>query len=215
MKKFDEWWLPDHEKHLQVWMTQKNQRVEGRLAYQYDKLSTALSFCRLHRNAIDIGAHVGLFSFHLTKQFNHTYAFEPIAEHRDCFLQNVTGDYTLLKCALGAENGYCSTKTTDGSSGDSYIVADQAGQVQMHPLDEFGLLDIDFIKIDTQGYEENILRGALKTIQRDHPIIMVEQKGDADKNFHLDKMGAVKLLESIGMKQVFPPMSGDYFMGWP
>lgn len=214
MKKFGGWWLPDHEQHLPQWLSKVNETVDGRLAYQNKKLTTALSFCRQFRNAIDIGAHCGLISFHITKRFNHTFAFEPVEEHRDCFLQNVGGDYTLFKCALGSQNGFCSTQTTGGSSGDTHIVLDGAGTVQMHPLDEFGLHDIDFIKIDCEGTESLVIQGGLKTIMRDRPIILCEAKGHDAKYYNFEKDSAIKLLRSMGMKDLCPPMSGDWIMGW-
>lgn len=214
MIRFDEWNLPDGEQHLQQWMTKVNLRIDGRLSYQYSKLEKALSFCKQFRNAVDIGAHCGLISFHLVKKFQHTYAFEPVKEHRECFMKNVEGSYTLFASALGANNDYCSMQTTNGSSGDTHVIVDHAGGIQMHPLDEFGLNDVDFIKIDVEGFEQEIIKGALRTIQRDHPVIMVECKGHEAKHFGFEKLGAVKLLESIGMKQLCPPMSGDYFLGW-
>jgi len=75
-----------------------------------------------------------------------------------------------------------------------------------------GLADVDFIKIDCEGYEENVLRGAIETIKRDRPVIIVEQKRDmATARFGLEPLGAVKFLQSLGY-QVAQEISGDYLM---
>ena len=71
----------------------------------------------------------------------------------------------------------------------------------MVTLDSLQLTEVDFIKIDCEGYEENVLRGAVETIERDRPVIIVEQKRDmATARFGLEPLGAVKFLQSLGYK---------------
>jgi hypothetical protein len=82
----------------------------------------------------------------------------------------------------------------------------------MITLDSLALDEVDFMKLDTEGYEENILRGAVETIKRCRPVIIVEQKRDmAEARFGLRPRGAVTFLESLGYKLV-KEMSGDYIM---
>lgn len=42
------------------------------------------------------------------------------------------------------------------------------------PLDSFGFTDVDIIKIDVEGYELEVLRGAVNTIQSNRPIVQIE-----------------------------------------
>ena len=57
-----------------------------------------------------------------------------------------------------------------------------------------------------------MLRGAVETIERDRPVIIVEQKRDmATSRFGLEPLGAVKFLQSLGYK-VAQEISGDYLM---
>ena len=46
----------------------------------------------------------------------------------------------------------------------------------MCTLDSHALLDVDFVKIDVDGYEDRVLRGAINTIQRCRPVINIEMK---------------------------------------
>jgi hypothetical protein len=41
-------------------------------------------------------------------------------------------------------------------------------------IDDLGLADIGFIKIDVEGFEDTVLRGARATIARDRPTLLVE-----------------------------------------
>ena len=82
-------WLPDGEKHFPDWMTKNGEIVDGRGTYQIRKLRAAMEHCRQFRVAVDVGAHVGLWSMQLLKRFARLHAFEPVAEFRACYERNV------------------------------------------------------------------------------------------------------------------------------
>jgi FkbM family methyltransferase len=196
-------------------MEKAGEIVDGRGTYQIKKLRTAVGLCKQRRTAVDIGGHVGLWSMQLTKMFDRVHAFEPVAAHRECFVKNVLdagGNAILHECALGEQEGKIAIFTEKGSSGNSHIDAKVTGSIPMITLDSLALDEVDFMKLDTEGYEENILRGAVETIKRCRPVIIVEQKRDmAEARFGLRPRGAVTFLESLGYKLV-KEMSGDYIM---
>lgn len=48
---------------------------------------------------------------------------------------------------------------------------------------------VDFIKIDVEGFEKDVIDGALKTIDRTHPYIMLESWEDAGNiNYIIEKL---------------------------
>ena len=163
------------------------------------------------RTAVDVGGHIGLWSYNLAAAFEQVHAFEPVEAHRACFARNVeAANVTLHACALGREEGSVSIHTAPTSTGDSWVKG--GGNIPMVTLDSLQLTEVDFIKIDCEGYEENVLRGAVETIERDRPVIIVEQKRDmATSRFGLEPLGAVKFLQSLGYK-VAQEISGDYLM---
>lgn len=211
MKLAHGWYWPDHEVHLINWVEKNGNLVlNGRKSYQGGKQLLALRHCRSFHTAIDVGAHVGLWSFNLAQRFEIVHAFEPVAEHRECFAKNVTADEVVLHdCALGAAEAACDMHVTDGSSGDSKVAPGLS--VAMRTLDSFNLRDVDFIKIDCEGYEENVLRGAEQTILHWKPTIIVEQKRDMATRFGLRPLGAVEYLKGLGYKQA-AEHGGDYVM---
>jgi FkbM family methyltransferase len=207
------WYWPDHEVHLLDWMRNANPPViNGRAAYQGTKQLAALKHCKSFRTAVDIGAHIGLWSYNLTQQFERVEAFEPVAAHRECFNANVkAGNVMLYGYALGALPGKVSIATTKGSSGDSKVAP--GDDVEMRTLDSFQFADVDFIKVDCEGFEENVLVGACDTILRCHPTIIVEQKRLMATQFGLKPQGAVSTLKGLGYK-VAQELSGDYICVW-
>ena len=166
--------------------------------------------CRSFHTAIDVGAHIGLWSFNLAQHFEMVHAFEPVAEHRECFAKNVRAEEVVLHdCALGAAPGRVSMDVASGSSGDSKVTA--GDEVEVRTLDSFGIRNVDFIKVDCEGYEENVLRGAEQTILQWKPTIIVEQKREMASRFGLQPLGAVEYLKGLGYKQV-AEHGGDFVM---
>lgn len=141
----------------------------------------------------------------MTEIFSRVHAFEPLAEHRECFVLNAP-KAKLHPYALGEKQGTCSISTTQGQSGDSVINGD--GDIEVRTLDSFHLSP-DFIKIDCEGYEYFVLKGAEKTIRVNKPVIIVEQKPGKASKFGLGDTDAVKFLETLGYS-VKKVIAGDY-----
>ena len=213
MLKTDGWFFPDGEAHLPVWMGNPKVRMflNGRAAYQGQKQVAAMGLCKRKRVAVDVGGHVGLWSFNLANEFREVHAFEPVAAHRECFLANTTGfeNITLHACALGDHEGMVAIRTEPTSSGDSRV--DGAGDIPMHTLDSFALSQVDLIKIDTEGHELFVLRGAEETLSRCKPVVIVEQKKGHAQRYGLGETDAVPYLQSLGYR-VAKEMSGDFLM---
>lgn len=211
MKLAHGWYWPDHEVHLIDWVAENGGLVlNGRKSYQGAKQLLALRHCRSFHTAIDVGAHIGLWSFNLAQHFEMVHAFEPVAEHRECFAKNVRAEEVVLHdCALGAAPGRVSMDVASGSSGDSKVTA--GDEVEVRTLDSFGIRNVDFIKVDCEGYEENVLRGAEQTILQWKPTIIVEQKREMASRFGLQPLGAVEYLKGLGYKQV-AEHGGDFVM---
>ena len=174
MFQFEHWWMPDGETHLTGLMGRLNARVDGRLTYQYHKYVAAIRACRQYRTAVDVGAHVGLWSYWMAEQFAALHAFEPRDVHRDCWRLNIPqSTATLYPYALGACQASVGLCVDVESSGNTRIAEGET--VEMRTLDSFALDAVDFIKIDCEGYEVFVLEGARETLTRCRPVVLVEQ----------------------------------------
>jgi FkbM family methyltransferase len=211
---FDRWMLPAGEEHLQTWMTHKNQRVAGRLTYQYHKYEGALKFVGQRRVAVDVGAHVGLWSYWMARDFATLHAFEPKPEHVQCWNANMEGvmNAHLYEAALGNEERQVGLHTGPDSSGDTTVVLDAFG-TPMRTLDSFNFQDVDFLKIDCEGFEVFVLEGARETLARCKPTVIVEQKPGHGQHFGRGEHDALALLKGMGARQVWD-YAGDYVMAF-
>lgn len=218
-------WFPDHEQHMLQWMSERMKRfpkemVDGKGTYQYHKLVEAMSFVKKFRVAVDVGAHVGLWSMHLAKRFEYVHAFEPIAEHRECFAKNVTAtNVDIYPVALGDHSGMVSIATTKGSSGDTKVVRSAGGDYTLKRLDDVldeGCIDhnqVDFLKVDCEGYELFVLKGAEELLVRNRPCIIVEQKPGFARRYGADQHGAINYLQSLGAT-LRKEIGGDFILTW-
>ena len=233
MKNVGGVWLPDGETHLVDWMRKKNQVVDGKLTYQWDKQQAAMRWVKRWGTAIDVGGHCGLWSMNLAKRFRNVFAYEPVLAHRECFLRNVDpgsweqralaegwgrggakANVELFPYALGEHEGSVSIHTAPTSSGDSWV--DGHGDIPMKRLDdEFLHRDgaVDFIKLDCEGYELLALLGADKLLRAAKPCVIVEQKPGRAQKFGLPERGAVDYLVGLGAK-LRAEMSGDFILSW-
>lgn len=213
-------WLPENERHFVGVMTDptsKNCRtVDGKLTYQYFKLEAAMKRIpqARRRNAIDIGAHVGLWAMWLVREFAWVHCFEPMPQHCAILPHNMpTQNYTLYDRALGAAHGSVSLVVPDGVTGNAHILPGRPGEVAMLPLDEYAFCDIDFIKIDVEGFELQVVQGAKDTLLRNKPFMVLEQKGNDEKLMGGKRNEALSWCQSIGMKPQYQ-LAGDWFLSW-
>src|SRR5258706_82750 len=84
--------------------------------------------------------------------------------------------------------------------GETHLTAwiSGAGDIPMITIDSLELPVADYIKIDTEGSELNVLRGAEKTIKRCGPVIIVEQKPGHAQRFGYGEKDALPYLQSLG-----------------
>ena len=82
-------YLPDGEAHMPEYL------VNSGGVYQPRQLNRSLQFVTNWNLAIDIGAHVGMWSKHLVGKFKRVIAFEPMPQMRACLDRNPAAAHRL------------------------------------------------------------------------------------------------------------------------
>ena len=210
------WWFADQDTHF-AHMIDKNIKKGGPAAYQEPVRQKSLQFVQDFGVAVDIGANVGLWSRDLATKFARVIAVEPVSEFQECLKRNVPMEnIEVWPMALGTEDTTIDMIITEGNTGHSHINKDTVGigKVEMRQLDSLWFDRIDYMKIDCEGYEMQILQGGENTIQNYQPIIVVEQKLHTDTGITKDtQYGAVELLKSWGAKEL-GRVRNDCILGW-
>lgn len=207
-------YLPAYDEHFAEHL-RSGPLVDGRGTYQLAKLRAALDVSRRRGLAVDVGAHVGLWTRILAMEFASVVAIEPLPEHAACLRRNTAHqpNVVLHELALGAAPGRLSLERTAGIAtarvsifGDVYVEACR--------LDDLRLAGVDLLKIDCEGFEHFVLRGAEETVRRDRPTIVIEQKKRRAERYGVDRLAGVALLRSWGAELMWD-MAGDYCLAWP
>ena len=209
------WWFPDQDTHFAE-MLGKNIAKGGQPVYQEPVRQRSIGHCQQRGLAIDVGANVGLWSRDLCNYFQTVIAVEPVAEFRECLARNVTANNLQIKpVALGAAPAMINMIITPANTGHSHVDMDSVGQgnTEMITLDSLDLPQVDYIKIDCEGFENNIILGAQKTILKYRPIMVVEDKKHQDVG-HGDTDLALDTLISWGAR-VIDSVKNDKIVGWP
>jgi FkbM family methyltransferase len=216
MKVWEGLYLPETETHLVDWMKAAQKYVDGKPTYQYNKYSECLRIIDRRRTAIDVGGNLGLWSRVMCLDFKSVQSFEPVSEYCEYFKLNAP-NATLHNVALSDEcQEIVMACATDGSCGDTAPMVNKRKEkalqtVETMLLDSYEFKDVDFIKVDCEGYELHVLRGAEQTIISNRPVVIVEQKPNKGKKYGYADDAAVKYLQKLGMK-VHTIISGDYLM---
>ena len=223
MKLVDGIWLTDEEKHFPEWWNNpKNKEfIDGKATYQIRKYREAMRYVGQRRNAIDVGGHVGLWSMQMAKDFAHVHAFEPVVEFRNCYQRNLLDrlNITLYACALGAALGNVDMVIDPADTGGTHVAPDghegrAEGDVVLMTLDHYKFEDVDFMKIDCEGYEHHVIAGARETLLRCKPVVIVEQKPHKlGPNFGIQGRPAVDAIVALGAK-LRGELSGDFILSW-
>jgi FkbM family methyltransferase len=130
---------------------------------------------------VDVGANVGSFTIYFAPRCRQVFAFEPFPPTYRKLVANSRQYPNVVLCnaALGEKEDTLPLLVHDASGHNSLVKRepDFKGEVHLtpvHRMDDLNLRGIGIIKVDTEGYEGSVIRGALATIQREKPRLIIE-----------------------------------------
>lgn len=140
---------------------------------------------------IDIGANIGYFTHifsRLVGKKGMVYAVEPIKDFHNLLIDK---NVKVFDVALGKRNGRAYIEKWRDSNG-AYRIAEKGQRVNMRKGSELfsNLNRIDFIKIDVEGYETNIIEDMIDILKEHKPKLLIET-GDQKV---LDLLGSIGYL---------------------
>ena len=90
-------------------------------------------------------------------------------------LNHLEETVSLFNIALGDQSGKADLKFWDPNNcGKAQIEPNGEGKMRIARLDDFSFERIDFIKIDVESFEYNLLLGATETLKKHYPTVFIE-----------------------------------------
>jgi len=157
--------------------------------------------------ALDIGANKGIYSYFLSKKVGPSgkvYSFDAQPELKD-HLQDLSKSFGLNNInaeALGLSDqpGKLEMIRSKIGSGGARIIGDQVDvgaenehiEIEVKTLDNYVKENIDgeiaFMKIDVEGHEKKVLNGAIETLRKHRPTVLMECTHDeAEEGYIFNK----------------------------
>lgn len=168
MKEHEGVWWPDFD-------------VEGRRSdyATIDLIDKAVDYCNHRRVCIQAGGHCGLWARRLAQLFDWVITLEPDSDNLACLLRNIPGNVEPIWAALGSSPGFTGLEIFPKNTGANYM--DGPGDIPVITIDSIGFPYCDLLILDIEGMEAEALKGAVKTLERLKPVLLIEDKGLSER----------------------------------
>jgi len=149
------------------------------------------------KGVIHVGGHVGEEIPLYKQQTNNIHIFEPLKE---CFdqIDNTVNKYNI---ALGSSKDILEFNVANNHQSSSFlkpkthltehtwVTFNHKRFVEITTLDSYGITDCNFLNIDVQGYELEVLKGAINTLTHiDYILTEVNEKELYENCAQLDEL---------------------------
>ena len=202
MKIYKDWYFPDTEEHFIQYL--KNQNTND---YQKAQREASFNFLENKRIAIDIGANVGLWARDFCKIFKEVKLFEPYKPNTECLKKNLEPfkNFEIFEYALSNKNGvgelHINEKGLGANTLRSITDITKKEEIQIMKLDNYDFQDVDYIKIDVQFHELEVIEGSIVTLKNNNPVLCIESaRRNEEELTYVKKF--VKILENLNFKVV-------------
>ena len=145
------------------------------------------------KDFIDVGASIGDSAIVFERDFSdkNIYSFEPTKQRYELMLHtlklNNSSRVIPINKGLGAQN---STIKIDANIASSILIRDddKIENIEIITLDNFvqeHKIEVGFIKVDTEGFEMEFLKGAKETICTQKPAMLISIYHSGEDYFHI------------------------------
>jgi FkbM family methyltransferase len=153
---------------------------------------------------VDVGANIGYYTVLLADKVGKNgkvYAFEPDITNFEILVKNIKENklknVVVVNAAVGSKSGKLKLHKSKENFGDHKLYGKDKDieEVKIIKLDDY-LADVkvDLMKIDTQGWEPEVIGGAMKIIKRDQPIMFIEY---SPASYQIAKLDGKKMMENL------------------
>lgn len=185
--------------------------------YQKTNWQFAQTLFSQTRTAVDVGSNNAVNAIHYAQVFARVECFEPtqLAQQlwHSTVKDNGVENATLHTEALGEDTRVTDIILHERNGGHNHLAHydknPRARGTQKHKqrvsqttLDSYGFDEVDFVKIDVEGYELFVLQGALQTIQQNRPVLQLEIVDSQCRKFNYSRSDIADVFDTLDYRCV-------------
>ncbi|MGK5632287.1 FkbM family methyltransferase [Streptomyces sp. URMC 123] len=156
--------------------------VATRLYPAYEpELRRLPDFCPRGGTAVDVGGWYGPWTRRLARHADRVVTVEPVPDLARVLTATVPANVTVVQAAAADHEGTARLWLPAGGGGERGVSSlvrrplhDTSVEVPCLPLDDLDLMDVTLVKIDVDGSELAVLRGAERLLRKERPALFVE-----------------------------------------
>lgn len=187
------------------------------------EINLVKKFIKSGTDSIDVGVYRGVYSYEMSKYSEKVHSFEPnpiIFKYINKNLKKFIKNIHLYNFALSNQNKTINLKIPIRNSNSNKEIFEEyyeMGKATIHNKNNFENYEnfeiqtkkidelnfdnkISFIKIDVEGHELEVIEGAINTIKRDKPVLLVEIEKQYTKK---EVAESINFINSLGYKSYF------------
>lgn len=133
-------------------------------------------YCKKFDVVVCAGGNQGMYPRLFSEMFKTVYTFEPDPLSFFCLVKNCQADNIVkIQCALGSSHQMIAVQRDPTMTNVGTHSVSQGGYIPQLMIDDFEFHTVDLIQLDVEGYEYEVLKGAIRTITMFKPLIFVER----------------------------------------
>jgi FkbM family methyltransferase len=180
--------------------------LSNRQFFEFPVLEQVAKLIKPGASILDAGANIGNHSifFSAICGAKIVYAFEPMFENYKILQKNIelNGVSNIVAYNRGLGDGASRANLkyySNRNLGAATLQIDDAGPYDLVSLDSLDLKELEFVKIDVEGFHLEVLAGAEQTLARCKPMIWIELR---DHPEYREYESGDALLRKFGYRQV-------------
>jgi len=176
------WYVPDDDQRVTFLLAKDTQMSRPKYEEKYREI--IVRQLPNKRTFVDVGANVGIWSLPMFKYFKNVVPYEPSKQNIECLKLNIPPSIKIRELAVADFNGEADFHQAGKNCGDGKLVGDlpipSSYKVPVVKLDDENLSNVDMVKIDTQGWELQVLKGMTGILKNQRPWVMIEINEEVD-----------------------------------
>ena len=199
----------ENDTHISKWVEQHNSLIHNK------SLQAELKYyLRKDMSIVEVGAFIGDNTAFLKDLGKWVISFEPNPEAFECLEHNSQywDNVTLANCAIGSKKGKVDINRNE-NVGASVCV--QGSEIDVITLDSLKLDSMDFMILDCEGWELDVLEGAVETIKKFQPLMLIEINRVTLEKFGKKPQDILDFLNKLGYfcRNLYTnlPMEGEQY----